>query len=65
MTLKPGISLFIAAALISMVLIHRAGTPPSENSTPADTAFWVPLAHQYLKQIARAPHSTGPPKMPG
>ena len=60
--LKPGISLFIVAALIGMVLIHRAGTLPAENSSPADTAFSVPLASQYLKQIARAPHSTGTPE---
>jgi hypothetical protein len=60
--LKPGISLFILAVLTSMVLIHRAGTPPAENSTPADTAFSVPLANQYLKQIASAPHSTGTPE---
>ena len=60
--LKPGISLFILAVLISTILIHRAGTPPAENSSPADTAFSVPLANQYLKQIARAPHSTGTPE---
>jgi hypothetical protein len=62
MMLKPGISLFIVAVLISMVLIHRAGTPPAENNSPGDTAFSVPLASQYLKQIARAPHSTGTPE---
>jgi Peptidase family M28 len=62
MMLKPGITFFIVAVLISMVLIHRAGTPPAEISSPADTAFSVPVANQYLKQIARAPHSTGTPE---
>jgi hypothetical protein len=60
--LKPGICLFIVAVLISMGLIHRAGSPPEENSSPADTAFSVPLANQYLNQIARAPHSIGTPE---
>ncbi|GGB00448.1 M20/M25/M40 family metallo-hydrolase [Puia dinghuensis] len=61
MRFKSGIGFLLAAILFAWLCIHLDTTPARVNSSPAAGSFSAARAMDHLRQIAKAPHSTGTP----